>query len=86
VIELCNQLKIISLEAKDIADLGSLKEAAQIFVPGGTTSQSARTIKIKEEGLRTYYFYEFNVEEQHVALVASVCNGKKDYVAPSLYD
>ncbi|XP_031501332.1 uncharacterized protein LOC116264980 isoform X2 [Nymphaea colorata] len=81
IIRPCNQLKITFLEAKDIADLGSLKEAARIFVPGGATLQSARTIKIKEEeGLRTYYFYEFNVEEQHIALVASVNSGKA-YIA-----
>ncbi|CAN6452787.1 unnamed protein product [Victoria cruziana] len=81
VIRPCNQLKITFLEAKDITDLGSLKEAARIFVPGGATLQSARTIKIKEEeGLRTYYFYEFNVEEQHIALVASVNSGKA-YIA-----
>ncbi|XP_010278982.1 PREDICTED: uncharacterized protein LOC104613002 [Nelumbo nucifera] len=72
-----NQLKITFLEAKDITDLGSLKEAANIFVPGGATLYSARTIKIKEdEGLRTYYFYEFGIDEQHVALVAAVNSGK----------
>ncbi|KAJ9682073.1 hypothetical protein PVL29_018118 [Vitis rotundifolia] len=34
VIRPTNQLKITFLEAKDITDLGSLKEAAKIFVPG----------------------------------------------------
>ncbi|KAG8648234.1 uncharacterized protein LOC110621966 isoform X2 [Manihot esculenta] len=77
VIRPSNQLKITFLEAKDITDLGSLKEAAKIFVPGGATLYSARTIKIKEEeGFRTYYFYEFGREEQHVALVAAVNSGK----------
>ncbi|WCJ43191.1 Mog1/PsbP/DUF1795-like photosystem II reaction center PsbP family protein [Euphorbia peplus] len=72
-----NQLKITFLEAKDITDLGSLKEAAKIFVPGGTTIYSARTIKIKEEeNIRNYYFYEFGNEEQHVALVAAINSGK----------
>ncbi|XP_027114548.1 uncharacterized protein LOC113762043 isoform X2 [Coffea eugenioides] len=44
---------------------------------GGATLYSARTIKIKEdEGFRTYYFYEFGSDEQHVALVAAVNSGK----------
>ncbi|XP_021898695.1 uncharacterized protein LOC110815286 isoform X2 [Carica papaya] len=77
VVRPTNQLKITFLEAKDITDLGSLKEAARIFVPGGATLYSARTLKIKEEeGLRTYYFYEFGRDEQHVALVAAVSSGK----------
>ncbi|KAL5566147.1 hypothetical protein UlMin_029311 [Ulmus minor] len=77
VIKPSNQLKITFLEAKDITDLGSLKAAARIFVPLGATIYSARTIKIKEEeGLRTYYFYEFGSDEQHVALVAAVNSGK----------
>lgn len=72
-----NQLKITFLEAKDITDLGSLKEAAKIFVPGGATLYAARTIKIKdEEGYRNYYFYEFGRDEQHVAMVAAVNGGK----------
>lgn len=54
-----------------------MKEAAKIFVPGGVTLYSARTIKVKEnEGFRTYYFYEFGRDEQHVALVAAVNSGK----------
>ncbi|XP_027107619.1 uncharacterized protein [Coffea arabica] len=77
VIRPSNQLKITFLEAKDVTDLGSIKEAAKIFVPGGATLYSARTIKIKEdEGFRTYYFYEFGRDEQHVALVAAVNSGK----------
>ncbi|KAA8545070.1 hypothetical protein F0562_019831 [Nyssa sinensis] len=77
VVRPTNQLKITFLEAKDITDLGSLKDAAKIFVPGGATLYSARTIKIKEdEGFRTYYFYEFGRDEQHVALVAAVNSGK----------
>ncbi|XP_051121109.1 uncharacterized protein LOC127244578 isoform X1 [Andrographis paniculata] len=72
-----NQLKITFLEAKDIADLGSLKEATKIFVPGGATLYSARNIKVKEEeGYRNYYYYEFGRDEQHVALVAAVNSGK----------
>ncbi|KAI4301835.1 hypothetical protein L6164_035075 [Bauhinia variegata] len=72
-----NQLKITFLEAQDITDLGSLKDTAKIFVPGGATLYSARTIKIKEEdGFRTYYFYEFGRDEQHSALMAAVSSGK----------
>lgn len=81
IIKPSNQLKITFLEAQDITDLGSLKEAAKIFIPGGSSLYSARTIKIKEdEGFRTYYFYEFGRDEQHVALVAAV-NGGKAFVA-----
>ncbi|XP_060966857.1 uncharacterized protein LOC115721314 isoform X1 [Cannabis sativa] len=77
IIRSTNQLKITFLEAQDITDLGSLKEAARIFVPGGATLYSARTIKIKEdEGFRTYYFYEFGRYDQHVALYAAVNSGK----------
>ncbi|XP_011625707.1 uncharacterized protein LOC18440623 isoform X2 [Amborella trichopoda] len=72
-----NQLKITFLEAKDITDLGSLREASKIFVPGGATLYSAHSLKIKEEGgPRTYYFYEFQIDDQHVALVAAVNSGK----------
>ncbi|XP_026662467.1 uncharacterized protein LOC103712340 isoform X2 [Phoenix dactylifera] len=81
VIRPSNQLKINFLEAKDITDLGTLKEAAKIFVPGGANLYTARTIKVKEdESLRTYYFYEFGVDAQHVALVAAVNSGKA-YIA-----
>ncbi|CAN6575616.1 unnamed protein product [Malus baccata var. baccata] len=81
VIRPSNSLKITFLEAKDITDLGSLKEAAKIFVPVGSTVYSARAIKIKEEeGFRTYYFYEFGIQQQHAALVAAV-NGGKTYIA-----
>ncbi|XP_057763602.1 uncharacterized protein LOC130984919 [Salvia miltiorrhiza] len=77
VIRPSNQLKITFLEAQDIADLGSLKEAAKIFVPVGATLYSARIFKIKEEeGYRNYYFYEFGGDEQHIALVAAVNSGK----------
>ncbi|KAL8547014.1 hypothetical protein ACS0TY_006655 [Phlomoides rotata] len=77
VVQPSNSLKITFLEAKDIADLGSLKEVARIFVPGGAKLYSARTIKIKEdEGYRNYYFYEFGNDEQHAALVAAVNRGK----------
>ncbi|XP_042518155.1 uncharacterized protein LOC122091957 [Macadamia integrifolia] len=76
-----NQLKITFLEAKDVTDLGSLKDTAKLFVPGRAALYSARTIKIKEEeGFRTYYYYEFGVDEQHIALVAAVNSGKV-YVA-----
>lgn len=72
-----SQLKITFLEAQDITGLGSLKEAAKLFVPGGSTLYSARSIKIKEEdGFRTYYFYEFGKDEQHLALMAGVRSGK----------
>ncbi|KAL5654788.1 hypothetical protein ACJX0J_034107, partial [Zea mays] len=49
VIKPSNQLKITFLEAKDITDLGTLKEASKIFVPAGAKIFSARTIKVKEE-------------------------------------
>ncbi|CAN1783961.1 hypothetical protein LINPERHAP1_LOCUS16441 [Linum perenne] len=68
VIRPTNSLKITFLEAQDVSDLGTLKEAAKIFVPVGSTLFSARTIKIKEEeGLRY---------DQHVALMAAVNSGK----------
>ncbi|KAI3725763.1 hypothetical protein L1987_65555 [Smallanthus sonchifolius] len=77
VIRPSNQLKITFLEAKDVSDLGTLKEAKKIFVPGGTDLYSARAIKIKEdEGYRTYYFYEFGNDDQRAALVAAVNSGK----------
>ncbi|OIV90843.1 hypothetical protein TanjilG_15576 [Lupinus angustifolius] len=71
-----NQLKVTFLEAQDITDLGSLRDAAKLFVPGGSTLYSARPIKIKEDGLRTYYFYEFGRYDQRVALLAGVSRGK----------
>ncbi|KAG4112714.1 hypothetical protein ERO13_D13G178900v2 [Gossypium hirsutum] len=77
VIRPTNQLKITFLEAQDITDLGSIKDAAKIFVPGGATLYNARTIKIKEdEGFKTYYFYEFGRDEQHIAIMAAVSGGK----------
>ncbi|VFQ70939.1 unnamed protein product [Cuscuta campestris] len=77
VIRPANQLKITFLEAQDIGDLGSLKQVAKIFVPGGATLYSAHSIKIREdEGYRTYYFYEYGQDERHIALVAAVNGGK----------
>lgn len=77
VIRPTSQLKITFLEAKDITDLGSLKGAAKFFVPGGANLSSARVFKIKEdEGFRTYYFYEFGIESQHIAIVVAVSSGK----------
>ncbi|ESQ32257.1 hypothetical protein EUTSA_v10004765mg [Eutrema salsugineum] len=77
VIRPSNQLKITFLEAKDISELGSLKEAARIFVPGAATIYSARTIKVKEEeGFRNYYLYEFGRDEERIALVAAVNRGR----------
>ncbi|GAV63210.1 hypothetical protein CFOL_v3_06730 [Cephalotus follicularis] len=77
VVRPSNQLKITFLEAKDITDLGSLKQASKIFVPVGSTIYSARTIKIKEdEGFKTYYFYEFGRDYQHIALVVAINSGK----------
>ncbi|KAG0478475.1 hypothetical protein HPP92_013194 [Vanilla planifolia] len=80
VIRPSNQLKITFLEAKDITDLGSLKESSKIFVPGGANLYLAHSYKIKEEALRTYYFYEFGVNGQHVALTAGLSSGKA-YIA-----
>ncbi|KAG4919811.1 hypothetical protein JHK85_058092 [Glycine max] len=63
--------------AQNITDLGSLKEAAKNFVPGGSKIYSARSIKIKEdEGFTTYYFYEFGRDNQHVALMTGISSGK----------
>ncbi|CAA6668945.1 unnamed protein product [Spirodela intermedia] len=92
VVRPSNQLKITFLEAKDITDLGTLKEASKILfpvtiqiiffvyladIPSGAKLYSARAIKIKEdEGLRSYYFYEFGVNDQHLALVAAINSGK----------
>lgn len=81
VIKPSNQLKITFLEAKDISELGTLKEASKLFVPGGAKIHSARTIKVKDqEDIRTYYFYEFGFDKQHVALMATVDSGKT-YIA-----
>ncbi|KAF8105494.1 hypothetical protein N665_0157s0074 [Sinapis alba] len=77
VIRPSNSLKITFLEAKDISALGSLKEAARIFVPGAATIYSARTIKVKEEeGFRNYYLYEFGRDDERIALVAAVNRGR----------
>ncbi|KAE8771382.1 hypothetical protein D1007_56752 [Hordeum vulgare] len=77
VIKPSNQLKITFLEAKDITELGTLKEASKLFVPGSAKIYSARTIKVKDqEGIRMYYFYEFGFDKQHVALMATVDSGK----------
>ncbi|PWS22552.1 hypothetical protein DKP78_17790 [Enterococcus faecium] len=76
VIKPSNQLKITFLEAKDITEQGTLKEASKIFVPGGEKLYSARTIKVKDEDdIRTYYFYEFGVDKELVAVLASVYCG-----------
>uniref|UniRef100_A0A7N0T0X0 PsbP C-terminal domain-containing protein n=1 Tax=Kalanchoe fedtschenkoi TaxID=63787 RepID=A0A7N0T0X0_KALFE len=79
IIRPTNQLKITFLEAQDVTDLGSLRQAARLFVPGGATLSSARTIKIKEGedgGYKTYYFYEFDKEEERFAVVAAVNAGR----------
>lgn len=77
VLRTSNSLKITFVEAKDITDLGSLKAAAKLFVPGGATLYSARTIKIKEdEGFRNYYYYEFGRDGEHFAVVTAVNRGK----------
>uniref|UniRef100_A0A0F7GY91 Photosystem II reaction center PsbP family protein n=1 Tax=Habenaria pantlingiana TaxID=1498489 RepID=A0A0F7GY91_9ASPA len=77
VIQPSNKLKLTFLEAKDITDIGSLKESAKIFVPGGANLYAARTYRIKEnEAFRTYYFYEFGIDGQHIALVAGLDSGK----------
>uniref|UniRef100_A0A0D9WGB1 PsbP C-terminal domain-containing protein n=1 Tax=Leersia perrieri TaxID=77586 RepID=A0A0D9WGB1_9ORYZ len=81
VIKPSNQLKITFLEAKDITDLGTLKEASKIFVPAGAKLYSARIIKVKDEDdIRTYYFYEFGLDKEHVAVMATVNSGKT-YIA-----
>ncbi|KAL5068711.1 hypothetical protein RYX36_019598 [Vicia faba] len=77
ITRLASQLKITFLEAQDISGLGSLREAAKLFIPGGSKVYSARSIKIKEEGgLRTYYFYEFGKDELRLALMAGARGGK----------
>ncbi|CAM8892258.1 unnamed protein product [Rhodiola kirilowii] len=77
VIRPTNQLKITFLEAQDVSDLGTLRQAARLFVPGGAALSSAKTIKIKEsEGYKTYYFYEFDKDDERFALVAAVNAGR----------
>lgn len=72
-----SQLKLTFLEAQDITGLASLKDAAKLFIPGGSKVYSARSIKIKEPGgFRTYYFYEFGKDDLHLALMAGVRGGK----------
>uniref|UniRef100_A0A0E0PM89 PsbP C-terminal domain-containing protein n=1 Tax=Oryza rufipogon TaxID=4529 RepID=A0A0E0PM89_ORYRU len=47
----------------------------------GAKLYSARTIKVKDEDdIRTYYFYEFGVDKEHVAVMATVNSGKT-YIA-----
>lgn len=48
VVRPSTQLKLTFLEAQDISDLGSLRDAASLFVPGGATLFAARTIKVKD--------------------------------------
>ncbi|XP_057839434.2 uncharacterized protein LOC131049405 isoform X2 [Cryptomeria japonica] len=77
VIKPSNELKLSFLEAQDISDFGSLREAAGLFIPGGATLYAARTIKFKESDVpRTYYFYEFSAQDRHVTLEAAVSQGK----------
>lgn len=77
VVRPSTQLKLTFLEAQDISDLGSLRDAASLFVPGGATLFAARTIKVKDSDFpRTYYFYEFSAQDRHVALEAAVSRGK----------
>lgn len=73
-----SQLKLTFLEAQDITGLASLKDAAKLFIPGGSKVYSARSIKIKEAagGFRTYYFYEFGKDDLHLAVMAGVRGGK----------
>eukprot|EP00252_Welwitschia_mirabilis_P008910 TRINITY_DN21160_c0_g1_i1.p1 TRINITY_DN21160_c0_g1~~TRINITY_DN21160_c0_g1_i1.p1 ORF type:complete len:288 (-),score=57.94 TRINITY_DN21160_c0_g1_i1:123-986(-) len=77
VIKPSSAVKITFLEARDISDLGSLRDAVKLFVPGGATVHAARTIKaVNSETPRTYYYYEFSAKDEHVALEASVSRGK----------
>ncbi|KAM7273382.1 hypothetical protein ACFE04_028046 [Oxalis oulophora] len=70
-------LPLLTGQATDITDLGSLKQAAKIFVPRRANIYTARTIKIKDdEGFQTYYYYEFGIDQLHATLVASVNNGR----------
>ncbi|XP_066349618.1 uncharacterized protein [Miscanthus floridulus] len=52
VIKPSNQLKITFLEAKDITDLGTLKEASKIFVPGSKLSQGEIKYKAQSSFLQ----------------------------------
>ncbi|CAL5208555.1 unnamed protein product [Lathyrus oleraceus] len=77
ITRLSSQLKITFLQVQDISGLGSLKEAERLFIPGGSTVYSARSIKVKEEGgFRTFYFYEFGKDQTHLALMAGARGGK----------
>lgn len=72
-----SQLKLSFLAVKDVTDLGSLKEAADIFVPLGAKLYVARTIKTSEEDLnRTYYYYEFATGDNYIALEAGASSGQ----------
>lgn len=72
-----SQLKLTFLAVKDVTDLGSLRDAANIFVPVGAKLYAARTIKTSDEDLnRTYYYYEFATGDNYVAIEAGASSGK----------
>lgn len=79
VIRQASQLKLTFFATKDITDLGSLRDAASIFVPVGAKLYVARTIKEADadaESDRTYYYYEFSTAENYVAMEAAASSGK----------
>eukprot|EP00249_Psilotum_nudum_P000315 c11405_g1_i1 orf=511-1359(-) len=75
VIRPASQLKLSFFETKDITDIGSIKEAANIFVPAGAKLCVAHTIK-SADSPRTYYFFEFLSQQTHIAMEAAASGGK----------
>lgn len=77
VVRQSSQLKLTFLAVKDVTDLGSLREAANIFVPVGAKVYAARAIKTSDEDLnRTYYYYEFATGDNYIALEAAASSGQ----------
>eukprot|EP00250_Pteridium_aquilinum_P008463 c17966_g1_i1 orf=302-1060(-) len=77
VIRQSSQLKLTFLAVKDVTDLGSLREASNIFVPVGAKLYAARAIKTSEEDMdRTYYYYEFATGDNYIALEAGASSGQ----------
>ncbi|RRT45687.1 hypothetical protein B296_00031090 [Ensete ventricosum] len=58
------------IQTKDITELGTLKEAAEIFVPGGANLYSARTIKIKEDESLSFSVTSFPMQAYIVGAAA----------------
>lgn len=83
VIRQASLLRLTFFATKDITDLGSLKDAASIFVPVGAKVYAAQTIKQQTDAemLRTYYYYEFSTGDNYIAMEAAASSGKVFVVA-----